>query len=174
MRRTSALLSLLSFVGSLLAACAATSDPSGTTGDRLRVTLNDYVGGARFELVSESHTDRVAYYSNTRYDAARKIQLDIVMQELITELGRSGFGEFSREGRAPSRGGGVVTRSFEIQSNDGVEHWVVGSGSAPEQRSSFLQCTATFLELYNATQSFQAIENDAGTELFEAPKRGRT
>ena len=63
----------------VLASCASSgSSPSGD-GANVLVVLHDYKNGQRFELASESHTDRVTYYSEERPDAVRKIQPDEVM-----------------------------------------------------------------------------------------------
>jgi len=158
-----------------LAACSTPGDPHMATG-ATRVLLHDYLGGQRFELVSESHTDRVQYYSSPRTDATRKVQLDQVMDALIAELDDLGFSEYRKSGPAPSRGGSVVTRGIEIQRPTGVEHWIVGSGSAPEERLEFNECLSTFMQLYNITQSYQAIENAGGAEVFDESvgARGRT
>jgi hypothetical protein len=163
---------LLATLGLLLAGCASTSstDPDLT----LRVTLKDYMGGNRFELVSQSQDERVAYYSQVRGSADRKFQTHEVMDALVNELERQGFTDFSQAGGAPSQGGAVITRALEIQKGDEVQHWVVGQGSEQDERAQFLGCVDTFVQLYNLTQSFQAIRNEKGSELFESTPTGRT
>jgi len=153
----------------LVASCASTESK---TGDRLRVTLYDHMGGTSFELVSESHSDRIEYYSTVRSGASRKYQGDRTMAALIEALDDEGFAQYGKGGRAPSATGGVITRSLEIQRNARIDHWAVGEGSAPESKISFHACTNTFLQLYNVTQAYQAIDNESGTGVFE--KEGRT
>ncbi len=152
----------------LLSACASAG--AGGAGDRLRVTLLDFAQGQRFELVSESHTDRVAYYSEERRDGARKVEADDVMQALVTELGRQGFGRYHADGAAPTSGHGVITRSFEVESDAGLQHWAVGGGTEPEERIAFNECVKAFLELYNFTSSYQTVDNEKGHGFFEDSK----
>ena len=136
------------------------------------MTLLDHQAGRRFELVSRSHTDPLDYYSTAREDASRKIVSDEVMGALIDELDALRFPVFARSGRAPSRGSGVITRSLEIDRDGQVEHWAVGSGSEAEERIDFIECMNTMLELYNAAQSYQTIENDRGSDVFERTDGG--
>ncbi len=162
-RLASALLLLL---GLGLASCSSTPS-DGRTGDRLRITLRDYQGGRNFELVSESHSDRIAYYSSVRDDANRKYQVDAVVAALLRELDKSGFDKYAQDGRAPSSAGGALTRAFEIQDNDRVRHWVIGDGSNSDEKRRFIESMTTFVQLYNVTESFQAIQNENGERVFE-------
>jgi hypothetical protein len=169
MRITRTALSLLAAVG-LFGSCAA---PESATGDRLRITLFDYVSGSRFEVVSESHSDRIEYYSSVRHDASRKYQGDRIVDAMIDELVDMGFDDHANGGRAPSGGSNVVTRAFEFQRGDRVDHRLVGEGSDAAEKQSFISCTTTFLQLYSVTQAFQAVDNEAGTTVFDKEK-GRT
>ncbi len=162
------LLALLALVlGAVSCASGSSSRPPAPDGLARRVTLYDYAVGRHFELVGESHTARVEYYSQKRSDAARKVQTDEVMAALLEKLGDEGFVRFAQAGRAPSQGGQLITRALEVQSDDGVRHWAVGKGSNPEERIAFNACMSPFLELYNLSQSFQAIENSEGSEYFD-------
>jgi hypothetical protein len=162
-RRALATLLLLPF----LAACASSGGGGGGRAQRLRVTLRDYTQGARFELVSESHTDRVTYYSQARSDAARKVQTDEVMRALVREIDGKGFGNHSQEGPAPSQGGRALSRSIEVERDGAVEHWPIGNGSQVDERQAFHVCVDEFLQLYNISASFQAVENPVGRDYFE-------
>ena len=116
------------------------------------------------------------YYSNVRNNAGRKFQVDAVMAALVSELNGTGFDRFAQNGRAPSSGSRVITRAIEIQTDEDVRHWVVGKGSADGERTDFYRCMTTFVELYNVTESYQAIQNETGTEVFRegGPGGGRT
>ena len=120
-----------------------------------------------FELASESHTDRVTYYSELRSEAARKIQTDEVMALLVEEIENDGFERYAQEGRAPSRGGEAVTRAIEIENGDRTEHWLIGNGSSVEERKAFNECLTEFLEMYNISASFQSVANPVGHEYFD-------
>lgn len=151
----------------LAAGCASTGH-----GKHLRVQL-EYFGQRpqRFEIVSESYADRVAYYSEKRTDAARKFQSDEVMQALLDELDRRHLKRFQQPGRAPSDGRGVVKRAFEIERGGGVYHWSIGDGSEVDELQDFIECTQAFLQLYSSTPGYQTIENDEGAAFFEKAKQ---
>jgi len=163
------------FLGALfllgaIAACAST----GSGGHPLLVTLVDYRNGGHFELASESHTDRVEYYSKPRDDAARKIQTDEVMSGLLRELERLGLGEHARTGPAPGSAPEAARWALEIDSGERQLHWLIGSGSPAPEWQDFQNCRDTFLALYNRTISYQTVENESGKEFFEgsAPRAG--
>lgn len=172
LRQILALTALFSGVPSC--ASAGSEARSAAPAERMRVTLRDYEAQQLFELVSESHTSRVEYYSAVRSDAARKIQTDEVVDALIDELEDRGFDDFAQAGQAPSRGNELVSRSLEIERGDKTEHWVVGRGSAADEQLRFHDCMLTFVELYNLTASYQTIENPSGGEIFPQKRSGRT
>jgi len=156
---------------SLCPACASTDAGEGLA---QRVALRDFQGGQDFKLVSETHTDRVDLYSTPRKDASCKVQSDEVMHALIERLEDTGLAKYGKEGRGPSRGGAVVTRSLEVEVAGRARHWLVGTGTLAEERLAFLECMNDFVGVYNITQSFQAIRNTSGTEVFEEiPTQGR-
>jgi hypothetical protein len=140
----------------------------------MRVTFRNYGQGARFELVGESHTDRVQYYSQARADASRKIQTDEVMDALIERLEDEGFVTHEQRGPAPdSARGGMITMSLEVARGGDVSHWAVGRGSDPREHQAFLVCMNDFVELYNLTQAYQTIENPEGPGFFEEARSKR-
>ncbi len=173
LRRSFALVASL-----ICCACSASgprSDPSSRNADdRTRIALRNYDADQRFELVSESHTNRVEYYSQVRSDASRKIQSDEVMRALIEELQKQGFADFAQPGRAPSQGTEIVSQSLEIERGGETEHWVVGKGSAAEERERFRDCMLEFVQIYNLTASYQALENPDGSQIFPKNRSGRT
>ena len=170
LRRSLAIASILLFT-----ACSSTGSRAGgdaSSDGRMRVTLRNYDAEQLFELVSESHTNRVEYYSQERADAARKIQSDEVMGALVDELDSQGFEDFAQPGRAPTRKNEVVSQSLEIERGDETEHWVVGKGSAASERLRFRDCMLAFVELYNLTASYQVIENPEGSQIFPRNRGG--
>lgn len=162
-----ALRALAAVSAALAAACAAGGAEREDGSAALLVTLHDFKKDQRFELASESHTDRVEYYSKTRSDAVRKVQTDEVMDAFVDELGRLGFDAHEKSGRAPSARGGVIVYGLEVERGGSASHWLIGSGSAPGEIEAFRSCGKTFLDLYNITLSFQTVENPRGRELFE-------
>lgn len=155
----------------LLAACSGTGTRASATGEdggvRLCVTMRDYGTAQVFELASESHTDRLAYYSKVRNDASRKVQTDEVMELLVDQLDSDGYQRYAQPGRAPSAGGAALSRALEVEAGDVTSHWVIGGGSALEERKAFNTCLETFLGLYNVSASYQTVENPHGHEFFE-------
>lgn len=158
----------------LLVSCSSTGGAPEGEAARMRVTLRDYKRDQRFELVSESHTSRIDYYSTARDDASRKVQTDTIMNALVEELEKQGFEKRAQAGRAPSSGGEIVTWGLEIESGENTDHWVIGSGSALDDLQDFQECRNSFLQLYNITASYQAIKNTQGKEIFQKPRQGKT
>lgn len=159
-------------LGGFLGACATSGAARNETGIALLVALENLRTGERFELASESHTDRVTYYSDERKDAARKVQTDEIMSAFVGELGRQGFEEHARTGRAPAIGSGDVIRwALEIESHSSQTHWLVGTSSPPADWQAFQRCRDTFLQLYNITVSYQAVENAGGRSYFDDKAR---
>jgi len=148
-----------------LGACASTSG-SGGSGDPVRVSLRSYRANQVFELVGESHTNRVDYYSRPRANASLKVVSDKLADALRKELDRRGFQRNKKTGRAPSRGGSILTWSLEIAGPNGIDHWLVGPGTDAKQQQAFQESRRVFFELYNATFAYQAVENDKVKDFF--------
>jgi hypothetical protein len=151
------------------AACKSASGDSSAERSEVLVTLYNYKSGARFELASESHTNRVDYYSGERDDAARKIQTDEVMSAFLRELDQSGLSSYAKTGKAPrSTQNEVIRWGLEVAARNGREvHWLVGTGSNSEEWKQFDQCRDTFLQLYNSTVSYQSVRNQGGKNFFD-------
>jgi hypothetical protein len=154
----------------LLGAVGCTSPGSGRArGNRkVLVSLRDYRATQRLELASETHTDRVTYYSNERPDAARKVQTDDVMGALVDELDGRGFEAHASAGPAPRSARAEVVRwALEIEVDGQAQHWLVGPGTAGEEWKSFQACRDAFVQLYNVTVSYQTVRNGTGGEFFQ-------
>jgi len=155
-----------------LAACASVGDAPEGASAALLVRLQDFRTGERFELASESHTDRVTYYSGERRDAARKVQSDEIMSAFVVELERQGYAGYARTGRAPALGSSDAIRwGLEVESASAQTHWLVGTGSQPADWQAFQKCRDVFLQLYNITVSYQTVENAGGKGYFDEQKR---
>ena len=156
----------------LVASCAGGPQVRADETAAIRVTWRDYGTGQRFELVSESHTDPVELYSEARADASRKVQVGPAMLALLDYFHTEDYDEVAREGRAPRDGRGLVTRALEVERDGRVTHLAVGQGSPARERELLNACTQGFLELYNATQAFQTVENRGGANLFDSQASG--
>jgi len=160
--------SLLVALPCFLAACAST--PAEAPRAEVLVTLRNYQTGQRFELASESHTDRVTYYSSERGDAARKVQVDEVMLALVEELDKRDYSTHARPGSAPATGNESTRWALELASGGRELNWTIGTNDPRERWLAFQECRDLFLELYNATVSFQTVENDQGRGYFQDPQ----
>jgi hypothetical protein len=163
-------LSFLVFVLLSVLATACASTPKAPASTKVLVTLRNYETGKRFELASESHTDRVTYYSSERSDATRKIQKDDVMHALVSELERLDYGSHARAGEAPASGNETMRWALELASDTRTLNWTIGTGNARDEWLAFQKCRDTFLELYNVTMSFQSVQNDTGSSFFQDPQ----
>ena len=156
-----------SLLGTLLTACAGPGARAEGPAAVL-VTLRNFKSGERFELASESHTDRVTYYSGARQDAARKVQSDEIMQAFLEELERQGYGAHARPGRAPAIGTSETIRwGLEVEGPAGELSWLVGTNASPTDWADFQKCRDVFLQLYNVTVSYQTVQNASGKQYFE-------
>lgn len=152
----------------LLASCAST--PAEPPRAEVLITLRNYQTGQRFELASESHTDRVTYYSSERGDAARKIQGDEVMMALVEELEKLDYGTHARPGSAPNSGNESMRWALCLESDERELNWTIGTNDPRERWLAFQECRDLFLDLYNVTVSFQTIQNDQGRGYFSEPQ----
>lgn len=168
MLRLQPLFLLVTVLSAALApACAGTGARSDAPAPVL-VTLRNFKSGERFELASESHTDRVTYYSGARQDAVRKVQSDEIMQAFLEELEHQGFSAHARPGRTPSlETSDVIRWGLEVEGPTGELSWLIGSNAAPKDWADFQKCRDVFLQLYNVTVSYQTVQNASGKQYFE-------
>lgn len=131
----------------------------------MRITLRDYAGGRRFELVNPSHTDPVSYYSRQRAEASRKVVAGTVVTQLLEYLEDNGLADHVQAGALPASGA-RATRGLEIEGPNGVAHWVVTDASTPDERKAMNECTRAFFDTYNVITSYQAIDNRDGSRYF--------
>lgn len=162
-----------SFLTCLLLAAACSAPEAGgrpeITGLPQRVAYLDYRNGLVFELVNESHTDRVEQYSALRQDASRKVQSDEVVSGLIEALRAQGFRRMARSGAAPRGASAPAMMAVEIDDGGGVEHVLGLKGMPADDRRTVLALGQSVLEIYNATYSLQAVEVREGESPFENP-----
>lgn len=148
---------LLFLAGALgLAGCASSGGAPSGMGRPVRVLIESHGSGQAFELVNETHTDRLDLYSQTRQSAATKVQTDDVMDAVLEHFAELGLFDRAEDGGAVPGAG--VTRSIEVETPEGVVHLSLGPGATAEDRKVFEQCFAAFLEVYNATYQLQSVE----------------
>jgi len=156
------------------AGCASSARKPAAGGSPIRVTWRDYRTGNLLELLSESHTSKVELYSEKRDSASVKVQEDRFMEGLLEFLELEHFAERAGAGRAPREGRELWTQSLEVERDGEVTHMAVGSRSPADDRLVFQRCVQGFIELYNATQAYQAVENPEGSYEFRSADRGRS
>lgn len=132
----------------------------------LRVTYRD--ARHKLELVSNSHTDAAALYSQQRANADTKVQTDRAVQALLKEFSARGFDKFARDGRAPSNNS---VPSFEVETPEGVRSLQRTKAAPADAQKAFNECLYVFQLLYNETQGLQVISNQNGSALFDAQKQ---
>lgn len=147
----------------LLGACASThAEAPAAVGVPARVRVVSYRSGQAFELVNESHSDRVELYSQKRGSAETKVQTDEVLDELLVQMRRSGFFDLAEPGAAPAAGGAALTRAIEVETPQGSWHLVIGAGTDADTLKVFEPCFAGFLDLYNRTYQLQSVDPARG------------
>jgi hypothetical protein len=145
--------------------------PETTTGDSIRVNWHDYRSGLRLELVSRSHTDRKELYSTSRSEASTKVQEDLYMLALVDDFLRGeGYYDVARRGPAPSASNDGDWHALEVELNGEVTHLTVGTGTSKQVADTYNNCRRGFIELYNATDALQTVENPDGAGFFESQK----
>lgn len=150
------------------AACSSPGSGRARGTHKVLVTLRDYRAALPLELASETHTDRVSYYSHERHDAARKVQTDPVMAALVDELDERGFESHAAPGTAPTQVRADVVRwALAIEIDGQAQHWLVGPGTQADEWKAFQGCRDAFVQLYNVTVSYQSVQNASGGGLFQ-------
>jgi hypothetical protein len=156
----------------LSAAAGCASGPAtGNAAQPRRVAWVDYRSRVLLELVNESHTDRVEQYSQVRSrdEAARKVQTDEVMDELVKVLRDLEFDALARPGPMPRGSDGSNVMGLEFDEAGQVRHVLAWRGMPADERQSFLEMANNFAEIYNATYGLQAVEVAPDESPFENP-----
>lgn len=133
----------------------------------IRVTFRDYRSGLVMNLLNESHSDPVEFYSQPRNDASTKIQTDEIVDALLEVFDAKGFERMQYEGPAPQNGGGA-SRAIAVERRGRIQHIVFRPQDARTDRLAFNDCAAAFLEISNLTYGAQTVE---GGKFSGVPKR---
>ena len=160
-------------LASLLGSCAGTptAPQTSVTATPARVRFMDYREGMAFELVNESHTDRVELYSSLRSDSTIKVTKDEVMGALLEFLESKGFQKHARSGFAP-RTSGTFRWGGEIETGGRTVFMVVGDQTPGNERNMFLDCYMNHVKLWSNVFQLQRVDTAPGV-LFKERKPSR-
>jgi hypothetical protein len=160
----------LLLASSLLALLTSCLGPGGSEGLSARITLRQSgdAGPAVFELRSESHTDRIDFYSTARDGASVKIMRDDLMAALLEGFEQAGYRNFAAPGKGPRDLAGGVRKVIEVERDGSVTHLSTALTSPPDRLGLMAELTLAFFGAYNSIKSYQTIESDDGT-IFLGP-----
>lgn len=130
----------------------------------------DYRSKARFELVNHSHTTPLAQYSKKRPDPSRKVASDEWMTGLLGYFRENGWDKEVRDGAAPAGANGSLLWSLELVGPDGTTHIAEPTNATGSQRTRLRTLWKAFLDTYNQTPGYQAVEIRDGKLPFKQPK----
>ena len=146
----------------LLGACGAPQvrPESGPS----KVVLKDHRTGTTVGVYNEAYVSKTDYYSQSRSTADFKVIPDDHMGALLEQLEQFNFFTTAQPkvGRTPG------ARTTLIVERNG-ESWNLAWTAMDQTNQIALaqQCNAAFFAVYNATFSYQIIENPAGKNIFE-------
>lgn len=150
------LAALFALVSLGLAGCSSTrgSAPSAM-GQPARIRFLSGRSQQSFQLVNETHTNRVELYSTTRTSADTKVQTDEVMDAMLDYFAEQGLFERTQPGGAPTD---ASLSSLEIEVAGAPVFFAVGPGSSAEDIALFGECRNAFIGVYNETYQLQSLE----------------
>jgi len=154
----------------LLGAACSSSGTSGSshpeiTGIPMTIKLYDYRSGLVVGLVNDSHSDRIAAYSEERSDAGIKITSDEIVSATIEFVQDKGFEQYAMRGLAPMRSD-AYSKCIEVDDPSGVRYFGISRSSSTEERVVMANCYAGLLDVYNRVHGSQSVSNASGAGLF--------
>ena len=131
-------------------------DPSRAIELRYRALSKNLV----FCLVNASHTERTELYSSRQPldQATTKVSPDEVVDATVEYFREQGFFDIATRGRAPATLPQGSTQVLEVALPDGPWHAVMRPGVSAAFIKSFQTCGKAFLDVYNNTMQFQAVD----------------
>jgi len=129
-----------------------------------KVVLKDHRTGTTIGVYNEAYVSKTDYYSQSRSTADFKVIPDDHMGALLEQLEQFNF--FTTAQPKVSRTPGART-TLIVERNG--ESWNLAWTAMNQENQIALaqQCNAAFFAVYNATFSYQIIENPAGKNIFE-------
>jgi hypothetical protein len=149
------------------------------SGHPVRVRYVAYLSQQNLEIVNESHSDPHALYSEKRplHAVQPKVQSDEVVEALVERLSELGGTRHMLPGAAPAAPPSRAAQALELETEDGVRSWVVRESSPEPERKLFRDCVKDFVDLYNATVQYQAVDEApewrgaSGTQTVRPPPK---
>jgi hypothetical protein len=163
----------------LAGACGSTEESTdgrpAKTGEPLRVLFQQYAPAQKFELVNDSHSERVEMYSSAKKidEAYVKVTTDEVLREVCVMLDDNGFATRAAPGSAPASSDGSISRAFEVERNGKTSFWAIGRGANPDEAKRFNDCMSGFLAIYTNTYGLQAVEGTPNWGASGKKKKGQ-
>lgn len=152
------------------AAATTKTDPSRAIELRYRALAKNLT----FCLVNASHTERTELYSSRQPldHATTKVSPDDVVDATVERFRDQGFFDIASRGRAPSPPPPGATQVLEVSLPDGPWHAVMRPGVSGAFLQSFQGCAKSFLDIYNNTMQFQAVDEAPDWSGSPSGKRG--
>lgn len=159
----------------------------GTRASRARVTLTSYQDNQpepvvltlisqglvddQFPPVPPYETATERFYSTRRDSAGSKILSDEGMGVLLEAFDQSGYGEWVRPGGAPRGKSAGLSKTIEVETDEGLAHVLLKSGMPAEALQAAVDMVQSFYVVFNATTAYQNVSQKPGEPLFEQPIR---
>ena len=147
-----------------------TAAPAAPKGPAYLLRMIDYRTNIKMELVNESHTPHAEQYSKVRADPSRKVTTDEWMSGLIEYLDDQGWSKENKGGNAPTMAQGSLAWSLQLVGPDGASYIAAPLSMKGSQATRMVTMKNAFLQTYNATPGFQAVQNEPGKLPFKAPE----
>ena len=134
------------------------SEPDAAKAVELRYRA--FAQGLSLGLVNESHSDRVALYSERKSagSATTKVSPDEVVDAIVEYFRSEGFFEIASRGRAPAQPPAGATQVLEVVLPDGAYHALARPGVTQEFAQTFQTCRKALLDVYSETMQLQAVD----------------
>lgn len=160
---------ILLFACSSIAACGSTGtseySKADITGIPMTIKYVDYRNNIVCRLVNDSHSDRLATYSEERSEAGTKIASDEIVAVTIERMLEQNFEAHSLRGLAPLRSN-EYTSALEIDDPAGVRYIALTPRSSVPEFNIMQDCRTTFLTVYSNVYGAQRVSNPDGASLF--------
>jgi hypothetical protein len=147
--------------------------PAKPKGPAYLLRYVEYRSGARLELVNPSHTTALEQYSKVRADPSRKVTSEEWMTGLIEFFREQGWPEEERRGSAPAMARDSYTWALELVGPGGTTFVAQPVGAKGDQLKRLLTFKAAFIDTYNNTPGFQAVQTEPGKLPFKQPQFSR-
>jgi hypothetical protein len=160
---------ILLSIGLLLPACGSTGtseySKADITGIPMTIKLIDYRSGLTVGLVNDSHSDRLAEYSEERNDAGIKVASDEIVATTIEYIEDQGYGKYAMRGLAPLRST-AYSKCLEIDDPQGVRYMAITDGSTDDEKIVMQNSLVQLMSVYNLVYGAQRVNNPSGAGLF--------